>query len=127
MPLGRLQVLGDDLKITSASYDKVILDMGAGIDRAIREFSAIAHTVIVVCTDEPTSLTDAYAFIKVMAMDNPRIDIRIVVNSANSVREGQRTYNTLLKACQNFLKITPRITSYNVCYTKLLRITKKTC
>ncbi len=107
VPLGRLQVLGDDLKITSASYDKVILDMGAGIDRAIREFSAIAHTVIVVCTDEPTSLTDAYAFIKVMAMDNPRIDIRIVVNSANSVREGQRTYNTLLKACQNFLKITP--------------------
>ena len=50
-----------------------------GIDRAIREFSALAHTVIVVCTDEPTSLTDAYAFIKVMAMDNPGIDIRVVV------------------------------------------------
>ncbi|MBE6459356.1 MAG: MinD/ParA family protein, partial [Alphaproteobacteria bacterium] len=59
------------------------------------------------CTDEPTSLTDAYAFIKIMTMQYPKSDINIVVNQANSIREGQRTYDILLKACTNFLKITP--------------------
>lgn len=60
-----------------------------------------------VCTDEPTSLTDAYAFIKIMTMQYPKSDINIVINQANSLREGQRTFDTLLKACNNFLKINP--------------------
>jgi flagellar biosynthesis protein FlhG len=34
-------------------------------------------------------------------------DIRIVINMANTTREGERTYNTLLKACEGFLKISP--------------------
>ena len=67
----------------------------------------MAGKIIVVCTDEPTSLTDAYAFIKIMTMQYPKSDINIVVNQANSLREGERTYDILLKACTNFLKITP--------------------
>ena len=53
------------------------------------------------------SLTDAYAFIKITAMERPNVDIRIVVNASNSTREGERTYQTLFKACQGFLKISP--------------------
>jgi len=64
-------------------------------------------TILVVTTDEPTSLTDAYAFIKVTHSERPGADIRVVVNMVNSIREGKRTYNTLLKACEGFLKITP--------------------
>jgi flagellar biosynthesis protein FlhG len=55
----------------------------------------------------PTSLTDAYAFIKMINAERPGRDIRIVVNVANSTTEGERTYHTLLKACQGFLKMTP--------------------
>ena len=62
-----------------------------------------------VTTDEPTSLTDAYAFIKVTHMERPGTDMRIVVNMANSTREGERIYNTLLKACEGFLKISPQL------------------
>ena len=69
--------------------------------------SGLAEKIIVVCTDEPTSLTDAYAFIKIMTMQYTKCDINIVVNQANSLREGQRTYDTLLKACNIFLKINP--------------------
>ena len=58
-------------------------------------------------TDEPTSLTDAYAFIKVTNAERSEIDFQIVANSVNSTREGERTYNTLLKACEGFLKISP--------------------
>ena len=69
--------------------------------------SSMAEKIIVLCTDEPTSLTDAYAFIKIMAMQYPKSDLNVVINQANSIREGQRTYDTLLKACTNFLKINP--------------------
>ena len=107
MPIGRLQILGEDLSTVAADYDKIILDMGAGVEKPVRILSGMAEKIIVVCTDEPTSLTDAYAFIKIMTMQYPKSDINIVVNQANSIREGQRTYDILLKACTNFLKITP--------------------
>ena len=107
LPVGRLQILGEDLNVLASSYDKVILDMGAGVEKPVRILSGLAEKIIVVCTDEPTSLTDAYAFIKIMTMQYTKCDISIVVNQANSLREGQRTYDTLLKACNNFLKINP--------------------
>lgn len=107
MPIGRLQILGEDLSLLAASYNKVILDMGAGVEKPVRILSGMAEKIIVLCTDEPTSLTDAYAFIKIMAAQYPKCDLNVVINQANSLREGQRTYDTLLKACQNFLKISP--------------------
>lgn len=107
MPIGRLQILGEDLSTIALGYDKLLLDMGAGVEKPIRILSGMAGKIIVVCTDEPTSLTDAYAFIKIMTMQYPQSNICVVVNQANSLREGQRTYDILLKACSNFLKITP--------------------
>lgn len=107
LPVGRLQILGEDLSTIAAGYDKMILDMGAGVEKPVRILSGLAGRIIVVCTDEPTSLTDAYAFIKIMTMQYPKSNISVVVNQANSLREGQRTYDILLKACSNFLKITP--------------------
>ena len=103
----RLQMVGDDLALLSANYDTVLMDLGAGIERTVRQLAHNAKTCIVLLTDEPTSLTDAYAFIKIMHADRPEIEIKIVTNVVNSTREGERTYNTLLKACQGFLKISP--------------------
>jgi len=107
IPASRLQILGDDLNLLAAAYDKVIIDLGAGVERTVRQLTQSVGTCIVVATDEPTSLTDAYAFIKVTHMERSGADIRIVINMANSTREGERTYNTLLKACEGFLKISP--------------------
>jgi len=107
VPVSRLQTLGEDLNLLSAAYDKVIIDLGAGVERTVRQLAQSVGTCIVVATDEPTSLTDAYAFIKVTHVERPGEDIRIVINMANSTREGERTYNTLLKACEGFLKISP--------------------
>lgn len=107
IPLSRLQMLGEDLLMAAGSYDRVILDLGAGVEKAVRQLARAAGTILVVTTDEPTSLTDAYAFLKVTAMERPGTDLRVVVNAANSSREGERTYNTLRKACENFLKFSP--------------------
>ncbi|MEQ8734973.1 MAG: MinD/ParA family protein [Rhodospirillaceae bacterium] len=107
IPLSRLQILGEDLGLMAARYDRVILDLGAGVEKSVRQLARAADTVLVVTSDEPTALTDAYAFIKVTAMERPNLDIRVVVNASNSTREGERTYQTLFKACQGFLKISP--------------------
>jgi len=107
VPPSRLQMLSEDLTLLAQAYDHIIIDLGAGVERTVRQLTANVGTVIVVATDEPTSLTDAYAFIKVTHMERPNLNIRIVINAANSNREGERTYNTLLKACEGFLKISP--------------------
>ena len=103
----RLQSLNEDLTMLSLSYDHIIFDLGAGVERTVRNLANQVDSVIVVTTDEPTALTDAYAFIKLTHMERPDLDLRVVVNMANSTTEGERTYNTILKACQGFLKFSP--------------------
>jgi len=101
----RLAALRSDLQILSTQYDYVIMDMGAGIERTVRSFATQAKFCFVVTTDEPTAITDAYAFIKVTTMERPNADMRLVVNMATTVREGERTFAILQKACREFLKV----------------------
>ena len=107
IPLSRLQILSEDLALVASRYDKIVLDLGAGVEKAVRQMGRAADTILVVTSDEPTALTDAYAFIKATVLERPSTDIRVIVNAANSTREGDRTYQTLFKACQSFLKIAP--------------------
>lgn len=88
-------------------YDRVILDLGAGVEAPVRALGALARVGLVVTTDEPTSLTDAYAFIKLSLAAGRARDLRIVVNLAANPREGERTYGTISKACREFLKFSP--------------------
>ncbi len=94
LPPSRLIALRTEMHAIAQGYDWVVLDLGAGIERAVRILVSRSRTCLVVATDEPTSITDAYAFIKVTALDHLAEDIR-------------RTYATLRKACREFLKIEP--------------------
>ena len=78
IPASRLQILGDDLALLGVAYDKVILDLGAGVERTVRQFTRNVGMCLVVTTDEPTALTDAYAFIKVTHLERPETDIRVI-------------------------------------------------
>jgi len=109
VPLSRLQIIGEDLALMATRYDRIVIDLGAGVEKSVRQIARAADTIMIVTSDEPTSLTDAYAFIKVTMMERPQTDFRIVVNASNSTREGERTYQTLLKACNGFLKISPAL------------------
>jgi flagellar biosynthesis protein FlhG len=86
-----------------ARYDTILLDLGAGLETNIRRMAAWADTLLTVATDEPTSLTDAYAVLKLFGMDKPGGDARLVVNQAASLAAGKRTHETLARACQTFL------------------------
>ncbi len=101
----RLSMLFDGLAALAQSYDWVVIDLGAGVDRTVREIIRQAGSCIVVTTDEPTSLTDAYAFVKVTHGEVAPPDLGIVVNMAASRREGDRTHATLNRACEGFLRI----------------------
>lgn len=107
LPSQRLTLLRDQLLDLANSYDVVVIDLGAGIDRTVRMMSAASIMTLLVTTDEPTSLTDAYAFIKLGAAAGTTKNVQIVVNQAQNQAEGEKTYNTLLKACTNFLKMSP--------------------
>lgn len=107
LPSQRLALLRDQLIEMGDKYDVVIMDLGAGVDRTVRMMSASAAKTLIVTTDEPTSLTDAYAFIKLGSAAGLSKNVSIVANQAASTAEGERTYKTLLKACQNFLRLNP--------------------
>ncbi len=109
LPSQRLSMLRDQLLEVSDKYDVVVVDLGAGVDRTVRMFSATAIHTLLVTTDEPTSLTDAYAFIKLGNAAGVSKNVSIVANAASSPAEGERTYKTLLKACENFLKLSPQL------------------
>jgi flagellar biosynthesis protein FlhG len=84
-------------------YERIILDLGAGIDAPVRMLCAAATRVLVVLTDEPTSLTDAYALVKLLYMRDTGVAIDIVVNMADGIPQGRRTHQALAQACRSFL------------------------
>lgn len=107
LPTQRLIMLRDQLIDLSHEYDAVVVDLGAGVDRTVRMMSASATKSLLVTTDEPTSLTDAYAFIKLGSAAGMSKNVSIVINQAQNTLEGEKTYKTLLKACENFLRLSP--------------------
>ncbi len=102
-----LSAIHQELVKLGSVYDYIILDLGAGIDEAVRTLSSASGPKLVVTNGEPTSLTDAYAFIKVTNQQYPGTDIRIVVNMVKSKADGKKIYDKLLAACRNFLKLEP--------------------
>src|SRR5207302_1841988 len=88
MDPARLGRLTGALAELAGQYDRVILDLGAGVDPQVRTLAQLAQVGLVVITDEPTALTDAYAFIKLSLVNNRRPDLRVVVNLATTPREG---------------------------------------
>lgn len=109
IPLGRLQVLCDDLYLLARNYDKVILDMGSSEDKSVMVLSGMVMTLVLVCSDEPSSMVEAYDLMRVVRYQNPKVKIYLVVNQANSLQEGIRTYETFLKASEGFFNFKPEL------------------
>lgn len=103
----RLAALVQQLEGVAREYSHTILDLGAGVDSTVRTLARQAEKIAVVLTEEPTSLTDAYAFIKLTHLSAPDCNIQIVVNQARSQNQGERTHQILTRACEDFLQFSP--------------------
>lgn len=108
----RLAELRNKLLELSVNYDHVVLDLAAGVDTTVTTMAGHDGMVIVVVTPDPTSLTDAYAFIKLHRQRRADADIRIVVNQAEDRHEAQRTYDTIRRSAEHFLKFTPPLLGF---------------
>lgn len=107
LPARRVAELRDQLFNLAGGYDFALIDLSAGVDQPVRTLTAENGICLVVTTAEPTSLTDAYAFVKVTSAAMPKARYRFVVNMAADEQEGQRTFATLRKACEQFLGMSP--------------------
>ena len=103
----RLNLLREEIKSLAQDYDMIFIDLGAGIGGTVRALSAIATEFIVVTTEEPTALTDAYAFIKLMSQTLPQAPLQVLINQAETTSTATQAYEIIKKVCERFLKITP--------------------
>lgn len=92
-----------------AAVDDVLIDLPAGLGRAVRAWLGAAGDVLLVLVPEPTSLTDAYAVCKAVARDNPGVRLRVVVNRVGDPREGHEAFRRLEAACRRFLGLEPEL------------------
>ena len=83
--------------------DYFLVDTGAGISRNVMYFNAAAQRVMVVATPEPTSITDAYALIKVLRKKYGVTKFSLVVNNVISKIEGDEVAKKLNMVCEKFL------------------------
>ncbi len=84
-------------------YDVVLLDTGAGISDVVLFSVSLASEVLLVVTPEPTSLTDAYATIKVLVGQQKRQTIRMVVNQTARPGDGRAITVQLQQVVDRFV------------------------
>ncbi len=87
----------------AAGLTDIVLDLGAGIGAAQRQLAAAADLLLVLVNEEPTSLTDAYAVLKLHARDAPGRSAAVVANNVADAAAGARAHAALDRACRGFL------------------------
>ncbi len=89
-----------DLK---TEVDVLIVDTAAGISNMVLNFARAAQDILVVVCDEPTSVTDAYALMKILSREYGVFRFKIVANMVRSMKEGQDLFLKLTKVTERFL------------------------
>lgn len=90
----------------SLPVDVLIVDTAAGLARDVVSFCRAAQDIIVVVCDEPASITDAYALIKVLSRESGIGRFRILANMARSPEAGRQIFHRLTAVCDRFLDVT---------------------
>ena len=85
--------------------DVLIIDTAAGISESVLSFVRAAQEVVVVVCDEPVSITDAYALIKLVSRDNKVCRFRVLANMVRTEQEGRNMYNKLVTVTDRFLDV----------------------
>ncbi|RSL33185.1 MinD/ParA family protein [Salibacterium salarium] len=92
------------MDLLDGAFDYIIFDMGAGATADSLNFILSSHETIVITTPEPTSITDAYAMLKHLHIQDSTLPSSILVNRAESEKEGNHTAENLQRVAQQFLK-----------------------
>jgi len=89
----------------SHSIDVLVIDTAAGISASVTTFARAAQEIIVVVCDEPTSITDAYALIKVLNKEHGVCRFRIISNMVQGVQEGRDLFAKIVAVTDRYLDV----------------------
>ncbi len=89
----------------AVDIDTLIVDTAAGISDTVLSFSRASHEIIVVVCDDPASIIDAYAIIKLLNRDYGHYRFRILANMVRSAQEGRELYNKLCRVADRYLDV----------------------
>lgn len=87
-------------------FDFLIVDTAAGIASDVVTFARACQDVAVVVCDEPTSLTDAYAFIKLLNREHGVFRFQIIANMVNNAQQGRVLFDKLCRVTDRYLDVT---------------------
>ncbi len=106
---GQLDFLNRKLYELDEISDIIIIDTGAGITGSVLEFVIASEEVLLVITPEPTSITDAYALLKVLnkkpEFNSEQTSIKMISNRINTQEEGRNLYNKMNLVVEKFLTV----------------------
>jgi len=101
--------LTNALEDIMGDFDYVLIDCAAGIGESVLWFNRWADHSAVILAPDPTSMTDAYALIKVMAAQFGRQEFHLIVNNVRSQKEGAELFKSMSAVLKNFLRIEPEL------------------
>ncbi len=109
------------------TMDYLLVDTGAGISSNVLRFNSTADEIMLVVTPEPTSMTDAYSVIKILASKYHIRKFNLIANAVESKAEGRAVYDRLHKVVHDFLQIELRYSGFvlrDPALTKSVRMQK---
>lgn len=89
----------------SHNIDVLLVDTAAGISDSVVSFARAAQEVVVVVCDEPASITDAYALIKLLNKEHGIFNFHILANMVSGPQQGREVYDKLSKVSDRFLDV----------------------
>ncbi len=98
-------ILQTELEHIADTADVLLIDTGTGVSPNVTYFASAAQETIVVISPEPTSLTDAYALMKVLCRQHREHRFKVLVNMVKSQRDATQTFRKLDMAAERFLNI----------------------
>ena len=107
----KIQIL-TQLDLLIDSVDVLFIDTAAGISSNVMDFNATAQEVVVVVSPEPTSITDAYALMKVLSLKYSGKACKLIVNMVSRPEEGREVFRQLQIVTDRFLDITIEYLGY---------------
>ena len=93
------------MNILDNVIDYIIIDTGAGISKNVTNFVFAVREIILVTNPEPTSITDAYAMLKLAKRNNQNCNIKLVANKVKNIEEAGEIFQKMSFAARKFLNI----------------------
>jgi len=119
----RLRML-EEFDFFDADIDVLLVDTAPGISENVAFFCIAAQETIIVTSQEPTALTDAYALIKVLFTRYQEREFFIIVNSVRNALEGFEVFKRLSLAAEKFLNLSLNYLGYIPCDTDVQKAVK---